>query len=748
MLASIVLPFTAAIIAPFVAKHRKLVSWLALVPFFIFMSTALNYSQLFATDAITTSWQWIPSIGLNLSLHLDPLSWLMLMLISGIGTAIVLYASSYLADHKDLGRFFLWLFTFMGAMIGLVLADNLLLLFVFWELTSIASYMLIGFNHESAKARASALQGLLVTVGGGLALLAGLIMLGQQQGTLLISELTVIGEQSAWVSASLMLILIGAFTKSAQFPFQFWLPNAMAAPTPVSAYLHSATMVKAGVFLMAQLSPVFAQQSLWVTLVTGAGAITMLLGAVLAYLAVDIKKILAYTTVTALGMLTMLVGIQADYAKYAFVTFLVAHALYKASLFMLAGIIEHQAHTRNLRRITPLPKQTLIITGMAAWSLAGVAPALGFIAKELSLKGTAYSLGLTAMVFATAALTIGVAISLIWQPIRSRRSEHRLHATSWKQWIGPVIFSSSALLLGLFASLVQPLANIVAQQLGAEKVIELSLWYGFSSALALSVASIMVGILLAYLWAPSRLLATKLRRIVRKNGSEKGYQIALDACLNFSSWQTKVLQNGYLGRYLLLIIAVTTGLITATLLNQYGLPGLEFDTLAVYEVGMLLTMLCATLYAIASKQRFAAIIALGAVGFIVALIFVHFSAPDLGITQVLVETLTVLLLVLVLLKLPGLKHYSTPGQRTLDAVVAASFGLMMTLLVLAAQEQNWAPSIASYFVEQSYPEGKGRNIVNVILVDFRALDTLGEIFVLGLAAMGVYSMIKLRRSRS
>lgn len=341
-----------------------------------------------------------------------------------------------------------------------------------------------------------------------------------------------------------------------------------------------------------------------------------------------------------------------------------------------------------------------------------------------------------------------MAISLLWQPMRSRRSAPTLHATSWKQWLGPVVFSSLALLLGILANVLQPLANLVAGQIGAAKTIQLSLWYGFSSALALSIASIVLGIILAYFWLPSRLPATRLRRLMRRIGSEQGYTVLLNACLNFSDWQTKVLQNGYLGRYLLVIIAMTTALITSTLLSQHGMPSLQFDRLEVYEVGMLLTMLCATIYAIASKQRFAAIIALGAVGFIVALIFVHFSAPDLGITQVLVETLTVLLLVLVLLKLPGLKHYSTPGQRTLDAIVAASFGLMMTLMVLAAQEQSWAPSIASYFVEQSYPEGKGRNIVNVILVDFRALDTLGEIFVLGLAAMGVYSMIKLRRSRS
>jgi multicomponent Na+:H+ antiporter subunit A len=747
MLTSIALPFIAAVIAPVWLRRGLPGSWLALFPLAVFALNAGLYSQVISGAEVSAHYPWVPSIGLNVSLYVDGLRWLMLTLISGIGTAVVLYASSYLAGHKDLHRFFLWLFVFMGAMVGLVLADNLLLLFVFWELTSIASYMLIGFTHESEKSRASALQGLLVTVGGGLALLAGMIMLAQLQQTWLISDMSLITEHSSWVNAAIVLILIGTFTKSAQFPFQFWLPNAMAAPTPVSAYLHSATMVKAGVFLMAQLAPVFAQQHLWLTLVTSAGAITMLLGAWLAYLAVDLKKILAYTTVTALGILTMLVGLNSDYAFFAFVTFLVAHALYKASLFMLAGIIEHQAHTRNLRHIRPLPKFTLAVTAVAAWSLAGIAPALGFIAKELLLKASATSGWLTAMVFATAALTIAVAVSLVWQPWRSRRAAKEQHAEPWQQWCGPVLFSGLALLLGIATPLVQPLANIIAGQMGAEQAIELSLWYGLSPALALSVASVIVGIGLAALWRQNRVLAAKLRLISRYTGTERLYELLLAGNLSFADWQTRVLQNGYLGRYLVLIIAITTLAVTSTLLSQYGLPSFQFDALEPYEVGMLFVMLASTLYAIASRQRFAAIIALGALGFVVALIFIHFSAPDLGITQVLVETLTVLLLVLVLLKLPGFKNYSSRGQRLLDAVVACAFGLMMMLLVLATQENRWADSIAHYFIEHSYSLGYGRNVVNVILVDFRALDTLGEIFVLALAAMGVYSMIRLRRSR-
>ncbi|WP_199671130.1 hydrogen gas-evolving membrane-bound hydrogenase subunit E [Salinibius halmophilus] len=747
MLLSIALPFIAAVVAPLWIKKGWHGSWLALFPLLIFCLTAPALADVLRGNERIIQYSWVPSIGLNLALHLDALSWLMLSLISGIGTAIVLYASKYLENHPDLGRFFLWLFVFMGAMVGLVLADNILLLFVFWELTSIASYMLIGFNHESAKARASALQGLLVTVGGGLALLAGMIMLGYQQGTFLLSEMSLIAESSNWITAAIVLVLLGCFTKSAQFPFQFWLPNAMAAPTPVSAYLHSATMVKAGVFLMAQLAPVFAEQIVWTTLVTGAGAITMLLGAWLAFLAVDLKKILAYTTVTALGMLTMLIGIGSDYANYAFATFLIAHALYKASLFMLAGIIEHQSHTRNLRRVRPLPRSTLVVTGMAAWSLAGIVPALGFIAKELTLKANTGDWLLTAMVFLTAVLTIAVAASLVWQPLRSKSPALPVHGEPWQQWVGPIVFSTLALLLGVFAWVVQPLADQIASQMTGAKVIELSLWYGFSQALALSGASIVLGILLASVWQKTRVLATRLRWLSRRFGSEKLYELTLAGNLSFADWQTRVLQNGYLGRYLVLIIAITTIAILSTLLVQYGWPGMSFDALESYEVGMLFVMLTATLYAIASKQRFAAIIALGAVGFVVALIFIHFSAPDLGITQVLVETLTVLLLVLVLIKLPGLKHYSTRLQRFVDATVAAGFGFMMTLLVLAAQENRWAESISHYFVEQSYPLGQGRNIVNVILVDFRALDTLGEIFVLALAALGVYSMIRLRRSR-
>ena len=391
-------------------------SWLALVPAACFLYCLSWWPQVAAGSPVLLIFQWMPSIGLSLSFYIDGLSLLFLLLITGIGTFIVLYASSYLKGHKDEGRFFFWLLLFMMAMLGLVSSDNILALFVFWELTSITSYMLIGFHHESEKSRKLALQGLFITVGGGLLLMTGFIMLGSLAGTYQLSEIVQLSltdlstsASSSFITAMLVFILMGAFTKSAQFPFHFWLPNAMAAPTPVSAFLHSATMVKAGVFLMARLHPTMAEHALWSNAQLWAGTATMLLGAWLAYLATDLKKVLAYSTVMALGTLTLLLGIGTEYALIGFVSYLLAHSLYKASLFMLAGGVDHSAGTKDLSQLqglrTAMPI-TFILVIIGALSLAGLPPLFGFIGKELLLEaGLGADLWVTVMVVLAAALS-------------------------------------------------------------------------------------------------------------------------------------------------------------------------------------------------------------------------------------------------------------------------------------------------------------------------------------------------------
>ncbi|MFT6968019.1 MAG: multicomponent Na+:H+ antiporter subunit A [Cellvibrionaceae bacterium] len=753
----VLLAALSPILVPRLASRQK-VGWLALVPACLF-AYALSYLP--AVSEGQTFLQvtpWMPSLGLSLSFYIDGLSLLFVLLITGIGSFIVLYASDYMRNHRDLGRFFLWLFAFMAAMLGLVTADNLLLLFVFWELTSITSYMLIGFNHESEKARKLALQGLFVTVGGGLLLMTGVILLGSMAGTLQISEIIQqpLEAQGMLVNVMLVLILMGAFTKSAQFPFHFWLPNAMAAPTPVSAFLHSATMVKAGIFLMARLHPALGEQILWSSLQLWAGGITMILGGVLAYTAIDIKKALAYSTLMALGTLTFLLGIGHQAAMVAFISFLLAHSLYKASLFMLAGAIDHSAGTKDLTQLGGLKKTmpiTFILMVVAALSLAGLPPVFGFIAKELVFEAAlAVNTGLVLVAIIMACLGVAVAIILVIKPFLGADTSlpKKPHEASLPMLAGPAVLLSISLLFGLLPGLAdQGLIQATVQAVTLESTdFYLSIWHGFNTALGLSALALVLGVVLAKAWQPSRWLAQKQRALSESIGPEAGYFKLMEGIVWLAIKQTRAIQNGRLSNYMTVIVLAVVIPVGYTLLTQYGWPNLpQVSPLNIYEIMMVALLALSTLYAVITQARFASIISLGVMGYAVALIFVHFSAPDLGITQVLVETLTVLLLVLVLVKAPGFSSYASRGELIRDAIVAISLGVLMTLLVLSALNVQWAPSISNYFIENSYELGKGRNIVNVILVDFRALDTLGEIFVLAIAALGVYSMILLRKGK-
>ena len=746
-----------ACIAPFWTYRWQLPrNLLALIPAASFLYCLSWWRPVSEGNPVLQSIDWMPSIGLSLSFYIDGLSLLFLLLITGIGTFIVLFASSYLKDHKDEGRFFLWLFLFMAAMLGLVASNNLLALFVFWELTSFTSYMLIGFNHESEKSRKLAFQGLFVTVGGGLLLMTGFIMLGSLTGTYELSEIVqlTITEQSGFVNAMLLLILAGAFTKSAQFPFHFWLPNAMAAPTPVSAFLHSATMVKAGVFIMARLHPTLSEQTLWSTAQLWAGAVTMLLGAWLAYLATDLKKVLAYSTLMALGTLTLLLGIGSEYALIGFVSYLLAHSLYKASLFMLAGGIDHSAGTKDLMTLRGLKSSmpiTFALVIIGALSLAGLPPLFGFIGKELLLEaGLGAASWVIVCIVIAAALVVGVSITLIIKPFLGQPAAlpKTPHESPPAMLAGPVVLLSLSVLFGLAPVLAQDglVQAAVHSIVGNDQPVVLKLWHGVNTALMMSMLSIGIGIALAFVWLRSRAMAKQLWNWSDRFGPESFYFRLMDAIAGFATLQTRIIQNGRLGIYMIVLILATVVPVAWVLANSVGLPSWTMSlTPTLYEAAMVALMLVATAFAVTTNSRFASIISLGAMGFSVALLFVHFSAPDLGITQVLVETLTVLLLVLVLIRVPGFVRFSSPSERLRDAAVALFAGFVLSWVVLAALPIQWAPSISEYFIDNSYELGKGRNIVNVILVDFRALDTLGEIFVLAIAALGVYSMMKLTK---
>jgi len=760
MIYTILIGFIGAFAAPFfhrVAKRRAGLL-LSLLPLGLFAFFASYIPNLASNAVLESSLAWVPDLGVSLTFRLDGLSMLFALLITGIGALVVMYASGYMAGHEHEGRFYLLLLAFLSSMLGLVLADNLLTLFLFWELTSITSYLLIGFETQKAEARSAALQAFLVTGGGGLALLGGLILLGVAGGSYQISDLVNAGSslaEHAFFIPALLLILLGAFTKSAQFPFHFWLPNAMAAPTPVSAYLHSATMVKAGVYLLARMYPVFHESAWWQMTVTGVGLVTMLAGALLALNSSDLKRILAYSTISALGTMTMLFGIGSKEAAKAGIVFLLAHALYKGALFMVAGAVDHETGTRDVDRLGGLRAKMPLLAafaGLAALSLAGLGPLLSFIGKELlfeaalAIQGVWHIL-IPAAVFSSA-VSVALALILVLRPFFGSLKPTPLapHDPPVSLWLGPAVLGMLGLALGLFPKpastyLAQPALRAV---LNAPVEVKLYLWHGLNLALGLSVLAILLGVLLYFAWNSWRKLAGRIQ-IIQRWGPDAAYDGSI-AVLNWAAGlQTRLLQNGYLRFYLLITILVVVAL-AGSLLLQGGLhwPA-QVTEVFFYEAALSVLIVVAALAAVRSRSRLGAIAAMGVVGYGIALIFLQFGAPDLAMTQFLIESITVVLFVFAFYHLPRFDPLGPPGPRWAHALVAVMAGALMTGLVLSAVRVDLFPSISKYFLENSVSLAHGRNIVNVILVDFRGIDTLGEITVLAVAAAGVFAILKYRR---
>jgi multicomponent Na+:H+ antiporter subunit A len=734
---------------------------MALLPLGLTLYFASLITAVAAGSTFTVAYPWVPGLGVDLSFYVDGLGLFFALLITSIGTLVLIYAGSYLAGHHHLGRFYIYLLTFMAAMLGLVLADNVITLFVFWELTSVSSYLLIGFEHQRAEARAAALQALLVTGVGGLALLVGLLLLGQAGGSLELSRLVQQGDivrSHTFYVPVVLLILLGAGTKSAQFPFHFWLPEAMAAPTPVSAYLHSATMVKAGVYLLARLTPVLGGTEAWLYMVTAVGAVTMLVGGFLALYQTDLKRMLAYSTISALGTLVLLLGLGTRAAITAAMVFLLAHALYKGALFMVAGAVDHETGTRDvehlggLRRAMPV---TTAVAVLAALSLAGFGPFLSFIGKEMLLTAVLASpivwLPVTLAVVLAGASFVAVALLVGQRPFfgSSRPTPKAPHEAPLSLWIGPALLAALGLILGLRPWLVAPtlITPSVTAALGYPVAVELVLWHGLNVALGLSAVSTLLGLLVFACWEALRRMTARCESVFAW-GPASWYSLSLELLNRLATVQTRLLQNGYLRLYLAMIIATTVGLTGYTLVCSGGLPAAVLPAdLRFYEVGLAVFILLAALAAVRSSSRIGAIAALGVVGFGVALLFLFFGAPDLAMTQFLVETLTVILLVLVLYRLPRYVSLTSTPARLRDLLIALTAGGVMTALVLAAAIVPPDPAVSRYYAEHSLPEAHGRNIVNVILVDFRGLDTLGEITVLAVAAVGVYALLKLRTDK-
>ena len=706
--------------------------------------------------------EWMPALGLWMDLSLDGLSLLFALLVAGIGALVVAYSIPYMAEERGLGRYYGSLLIFALAMLGLVTAANLLLLFMFWELTSVSSYLLIGFRHEEKKAQDSALQALLVTATGGLALLAGFALIRQVYGTF---DLAAILAQPGllrshpyyrWVLA---LVLLGACTKSAQFPWHFWLPNAMVAPTPVSAYLHSATMVKAGIYLLARLSPVLGGSLEWQVALLGVGTVTMLLGAGQALLCRDVKAILAYTTVSSLGMMVALLGLGGAEAVQAVLVALVAHALYKGALFLVAGIIDHETGTRDVELLGGLAGHMPVVAGLAALaglSMAGLPPTLGFVAKELgygACLGVA-ALGRPLVLTFAAASACNVALAVVlghrvfWGEAHGPWPR-KPHGSSWLLVLPPALLAALSCLAGLAPGALSEAVHTGVELLQAEgHAHALQLWPGWSPALAVSGLSLAAGGGLYALWP--RLLARSRRRRPRVSAGAAYDWLVQVGLPGAAARLTQAVQNGSLRIYLVVILGVAVLLVGGTLLRggvlaQPSAVGHEFGPSELVMAGLLIA---AALSVALASTRLGAIASLGAVGALVTLLYVRFSAPDLALTQLLIETLTVILLLLVFHFLPPFFEEQVSRWRAaLEVGAAAAVGVLMAALVLVANRVQFAPSVSHYYLNHSLELGHGRNVVNVILVDFRGFDTLGEITVLATATVGLWALLRLRRKK-
>jgi len=768
MLLAVGVCFALALIAAPV--HRALGRWagpvLALVPAAVFayllgQLPALGQAADGAAGVVVQSWAWVPDWGIALSFRLDGLSLLFALLITGIGALVFAYSGPYMQKHGGAGRFYPVLAAFMGSMLGVVLADDFIALFVFWELTSITSYLLIGFDHQKVESRKSALQALLVTGAGGLALLAGLLLLMQATGTSSLSDLLAGSfdlPSHALYPGIVLLIALGAFTKSAQWPFHFWLPSAMVAPTPVSTYLHSATMVKAGVYLLARLQPVLAGDPLWHWLLTGVGLVTVLTGAVMAVAQTDLKRLLAYATVAALGTMVLLTGLGSEKALAAVPVYILGHALYKAPLFLVAGLIDMRTKTRDIRLLGGLRRKmpvTAAAAVLAGLSFAGLPPALGYVAKELTYKAgwaAPWSLGLTAGLLLAKLLLFAVAFQVAIRPLIGKSTEHTAKATEGPAFmvLGPALLAGLGIALGLMGEawagpLLAPAGAAVA---GAWPDLDLSLWHGLVAPFWLSLATVALGVLvlLGLRWVQR--LAGAMAGPARF-GPERGYEAWLSGTLWFGHWQTALIQNGRLRTYVLTILLALLALAGTTYVYHGGLSlvTVQWSGFRAYEVMIAVVTLAGALGTALSRGRLTAVATLGAAGFGVALLFLFFGGPDLSVTQFAVETLSVLLLVVVLYRLPRLRPLSSRTVKLRDAAVATAVGAFVSLLVLSTYTGEGISDLGRWFAERSYLEGKGRNVVNVILVDFRALDTLGEITVIGVAAIGVLSLLRLRARR-
>lgn len=756
---------TSLLIIPFgrILKGKGSVV-LTLLPIVLFLYYIQYLPAVAAGEHFKQSVTWIPSLGVNLDFHLDGLSLLFALLITGIGTAIFFYARTYLKGHHYFDRFFGYLCLFMSAMLGVVMSENILLLFIFWELTSISSFFLIGFNNHEEASRKSAITALSITGFGGFFLMAGLILLANIAGTYSISELyqhrDIILQHDSYPLV-LGLLFMGAFTKSAQFPFHFWLPGAMKAPTPVSAYLHSATMVKAGIYLLARFQPILGGTDWWTYPLMITGGFTMLYAALHSLLRVDLKGILAYSTISALGILTFLIGAGTKEAIIAASVFILVHALYKATLFLVTGIVDHEAHTRDITRLSGLRKvmMPVAIAGLlAALSSAGLPLTFGFIGKDLIYEATLHQEGIWPFVLTALALTTNIALLAAGflagiKPFAGElpAAYEKLHLPYTSMWLPPLILAILGVVLGCLPGIAgdwiaHPTANAI---LGFESDMHLKIWHGFNGVLVLSVLTLVLG---TFLYVRLKPVAgdKKFTHRFHHWAPQQIFDKITAGIFKFSQWYTSEFHNGYLRSYHLKII-VFAELLLAYKLWLSGPVDINFYSLkmlTIYEVAVIVILLTALVIMISTRSRLTAVVSMSVIGYCICLMFVFYSAPDLAMTQFTIDTLTTVLFVLVLYKLPPFLNLGTLKERYRDIAVSLGFGLVLCLVALQVHHEPIETAISQYYGSNAYTMAKGKNVVNVILVDFRGIDTMFETVVLSIAAIGVYSLLRLRLKSS
>ncbi len=757
----IVAILVAGFVAPFLERFFKgKIGWaLSILPFASFIHYLFLSRVIGAGETIYREVLWIPSLGINFSFYLDGLSLLFLLLVTGIGTLILIYSGYYMQKYALKDRFYMYLLIFMAAMMGLVLTGNLVTMFLFWELTSISSFMLIGFFHEKDESRFASLQALLITTFGGLALITGIILINSITGsfelTYLLSNPEMLKSSPLYL-AVLLLIAAGAFTKSAQFPFHFWLPGAMAGPSPVSAFLHSATMVKAGVYLLMRLSPVLGGTPEWKILLTVTGVVTMFVGAYFSLTQTDLKRILAYTTVSALGTLILMVGIDTEPSIKAAIIFLVVHSLYKGSLFMVAGAIDKTTGTRDMNLLGGLSKTmpyTTIVALLALFSMAGLPPMIGFIGKELIYEAQeavpeAASF-LLVMGILSNIMLVAVSGIFAWRVFFGAPGNmpNKPKETAMNLWLGPAVLALLSLALAFFPNyFVMNIAGPAVKAILAKDVyLKLALWHGFNLILLYSFITVLLGFMIFIFRNKVIPVFLSINKFIIRFRFTEVYQQFLNFFLVFTKKNTGIIQSGKQRLYLIIIFLASSALVWFALFRaEFWSIEFQFSPLSYYAVGISLLMIAAIIITVFTKSRVTAIISMGVVGFGVALVFLFYSAVDLAITQILVDTLIVILFVMVIYHLPRFRVFSNRASKIRDGLIALIFGGFMTGVALMSNQMNFSSSISSYFNENSLTMAHGRNIVNVILVDFRALDTMGEITVLAIAALGVYTLITLK----